>query len=239
MSGDTETPAVGSLPDTAVRSPFVPVALTWFAWSLFAASLAVLGLGTDPPRVGAGRQRLLHRRALRTHRGCRPGRPHVSPLHDWSTDPDGEALEAIVTGPMVITQWINSQYYVSTVDTAVYGSGSKVTQNPVGNVGVYQGNGGDLMSGLPQQSLMAADEEPYHQPVRLSTVIHAPVERVTAVLAENGAVTELLDNNWLSLTVVDPTQEHRAFQYAADLEWTPVSETPATAAATSPTAADD
>jgi len=28
-------------------------------------------------------------------------------------------------------------------DTAVYGSGSKVTHNPVGNVGVYQGNGGD------------------------------------------------------------------------------------------------
>ena len=159
--------------------------------------------------------------------------------YDWTTDPDGEALAAIIGGPMVVTQWINCQYYFATVDNAVFGSGSKVTQNPVGNIGVYQGNGGDLMSGLPQQSLMAADEEPYHQPVRLSTVIHAPVERVTAVLAENGAVTELLDNNWLSLTVVDPTQEHRAFQYAADLEWTPVSETPATAAATSPTAADD
>jgi uncharacterized protein YbcC (UPF0753/DUF2309 family) len=38
---------------------------------------------------------------------------------------------------MVVTQWINSQYYFSTVDTAVYSSGSKVTQNPVGNVGVY------------------------------------------------------------------------------------------------------
>jgi hypothetical protein len=101
-----------------------------------------------------------------------------------------------------------------------------VTHNPVGNVGVYQGNGGDLMTGLPQQSLMCADDDPYHQPLRLSTVIHAPVERVTEILADNEAVTELLDNEWLSLTVVDPEQEHTAFQYESDLEWVPVSEQP-------------
>ena len=144
--------------------------------------------------------------------------------YDWSTDPDGDALEAILTGPMVVTQWINAQYYFSTVDNSVYGSGSKVTHNPVGNVGVYQGNGGDLMTGLPLQSLMAAADEPYHQPLRLSTVVHAPVERVTDVLADHGELTELLDNDWLSLTVVDPTLEHRTFHYEADLEWSPVSE---------------
>ncbi|MDT3435923.1 DUF2309 domain-containing protein [Haloarcula sp. 1CSR25-25] len=143
--------------------------------------------------------------------------------YDWSTDPDGEALEAILTGPMVVTQWINTQYYFSTVDNAAYGSGSKVTQNPVGNVGVYQGNGGDLMTGLPLQSLMAADDEPHHQPLRLSTVVHAPVDRVNGVLADHAELAALLDNNWLSLTVVDPTQDHRAFQYEHDLEWSPVS----------------
>ncbi|WP_435116960.1 DUF2309 domain-containing protein [Halolamina sp. C58] len=144
--------------------------------------------------------------------------------YDWSTDPDGDALEAILTGPMVVTQWINAQYYFSTVDNAVYGSGSKVTQNPVGNVGVYQGNGGDLMSGLPLQSLMVADGDPYHQPLRLSTVVHAPVERVTEILTDHEELTELLDNNWLSLTVVDPTQDHRAVQYGESLEWTPAAE---------------
>jgi len=144
--------------------------------------------------------------------------------YDWSTDPNGDALEAILTGPMVVTQWINTQYYFSTVDNAVYGSGSKVTQNPVGNVGVYQGNGGDLMTGLPLQSLMITDDEPYHQPLRLSTVVHAPVERVTDILVDHGELTEILDNNWLSLTVVDPTQDHRAFHYEESLEWIPVSE---------------
>ncbi|WP_435318801.1 DUF2309 domain-containing protein [Haloarchaeobius sp. TZWSO28] len=144
--------------------------------------------------------------------------------YDWSTDPDGDALEAIFAGPLVVTQWINTQYYFSTVDNAVYGSGSKVTQNPVGNVGVYQGNGGDLMTGLPLQSLMAADDELHHQPLRLSTVVHAPVERVTEILADNGEITQLLDNGWFSMTVVDPTQRHRAFHYEENLEWTPVSE---------------
>ncbi|WP_332899523.1 DUF2309 domain-containing protein [Haladaptatus sp. CMSO5] len=161
--------------------------------------------------------------------------------YDWSTDSDGEALEAIMTGPMVVTQWINAQYYFSTVDNAVYGSGSKVTQNPVGNIGVYQGNGGDLMTGLPFQSLMADDDEPYHQPLRLSTVIHAPVERVTGVLANHEKLTELLDNNWLSLTVVDPTQNHRAFDYEQNLEWQSTSIEPAAPPTTpdAPAVADD
>ena len=148
--------------------------------------------------------------------------------YDWSTDPDGDALESILAGPMVVTQWINAQYYFSTVDNAAYGSGSKATQNPVGNVGVYQGNGGDLMTGLPSQSVMADAETPYHQPLRLSTVLHAPVERVTEVLANHGEVTELLDNEWLSLTVVDPTRDHRAFRYERGTEWRPMSEPAAT-----------
>ncbi|MFC5368816.1 DUF2309 domain-containing protein [Salinirubrum litoreum] len=164
--------------------------------------------------------------------------------YDWATDTEGDALETILTGPMIVTQWINSQYYFSTVDNAVYGSGSKVTQNPVGNVGVYQGNGGDLMAGLPLQSLMAADETPYHQPLRLSTVVHAPVDRVTAVLSAHENLVQLLDNDWLSLTVVDPTQDHRAFEYDEALAWTPVADSPEVTpqspeTANAPTVADD
>ena len=146
--------------------------------------------------------------------------------YNWRTDPEGDALEAIMTGPMVVTQWINTQYYFATVDNATYGSGSKVTHNPVGNIGVYQGNGGDLMSGLPLQSLMSADDDPYHQPLRLSTVIQAPVERVTTILSDHEELTQLLDNNWLSLTVVDPQRDHRALRYDGALHWVPVSGDP-------------
>ncbi|MGB9965444.1 DUF2309 domain-containing protein [Halobacterium hubeiense] len=142
--------------------------------------------------------------------------------YDWRTDADGDALEAIMTGPLVVTQWINNQYYFATVDNAVYGSGSKVTQNPVGNVGVYQGNGGDLMTGLPLQSLYADADTPHHQPLRLSAVIHAPVDRVNDVLGSHDQLTQLLDNGWIQLTVVDPEQDHAALHYQGDLEWAPI-----------------
>jgi uncharacterized protein YbcC (UPF0753/DUF2309 family) len=162
--------------------------------------------------------------------------------YDPATDPDGDALEAIMAGPMVVTQWINTQYYFATVDNAVYGSGSKVTQNPVGNVGVYQGNGGDLMTGLPLQSLLAADDEPYHQPLRLSVVIHAPVGRVTDVLERRDHLAELLDNRWLSLTVVDPDRDDCAFHYEGELTWAeerPAAPSPAVTPVSSPSTVDD
>jgi NAD(P)H-quinone oxidoreductase subunit 5 len=42
MPGHSPKKTVGTLPDTTVESPYVPVALTWLVWSLFAASIAVL-----------------------------------------------------------------------------------------------------------------------------------------------------------------------------------------------------
>ncbi|ELZ06886.1 DUF2309 domain-containing protein [Natrialba aegyptia] len=146
--------------------------------------------------------------------------------YDWTTDPEGEALEAIMTGPLVVTQWINNQYYFATVDNGVYGSGSKITQNPLGNVGVVQGNGGDLMTGLPLQSLQCSDDEPYHQPLRLTAVIHAPRERVTDILRHHEDVKRLVDNGWVGdLTVIDPERDNEAFHYRGDLEWTSQSQT--------------
>ena len=44
MSGHSSTTTVGSLPDTAAESPFVPAALTWLVWSLCAASIATVAI---------------------------------------------------------------------------------------------------------------------------------------------------------------------------------------------------
>jgi uncharacterized protein YbcC (UPF0753/DUF2309 family) len=140
--------------------------------------------------------------------------------YDWQRDDEGDALEAILTGPWVVTEWINMQYYFSTVDNATWGSGSKVTQSPVGNMAVIQGNGGDAATGLPRESLFDVDGTPYHQPLRLSTVIEAPIDRVDAILAEHDHLDELVNNGWLALTVVDPTENHAAFAYQDNTEWT-------------------
>lgn len=140
--------------------------------------------------------------------------------YDWSQDPDADALRNIFSGPVVVSQWINNQYYFSTVSTGVFGSGSKVTQNPVGNFGVLQGNGGDLMTGLPLQSLKATDVQLYHQPIRLTTVVHAPRGRISDVLDELDHPRTLIENHWMSLAALDPEEGNRAFTYRGG-EWIP------------------
>ena len=149
--------------------------------------------------------------------------------YDWRQDDDGTALETILTGPLVVGEWISMQYYFSTVDNAVYGSGSKITHNVVGKAGVVQGNGGDLMSGLPLQSLQTDDTHLFHEPLRLMAVVHAPVDRVDAILNRQTAVTQLLDHEWIALTVIDPTNGDAFLRYEPGGTWAPRSETVATA----------
>jgi hypothetical protein len=139
--------------------------------------------------------------------------------YDWTTDDDGTALENIMTGPLVVGEWINTQYYFSTIDNAAYGSGSKVTQNVVGKVGVVQGNGGDLMTGLPLQSLMADDEHVYHRPLRLTAVIHAPVDRVDTIIGHHANLTQLFDHEWVTLVVMDPEQDDAFVRYQPGGSW--------------------
>ncbi len=124
--------------------------------------------------------------------------------YDWRADADGTALEVILTAPMVVAEWINTQYYFSTVDNSVFGAGSKVTHSVVGAVGVMQGNGSDLMTGLPAQSVFRADGEAYHEPLRLMTVVRAPRARVEAIIARQKILRTLFANGWVALLVADP-----------------------------------
>ena len=126
--------------------------------------------------------------------------------YNWDTDKEGETLEGIMQGPMVVGQWINSQYYFSTVNNDQFGGGSKITQNVIGKLGVVQGNGGDLKFGLPLQSVKAADDEMYHQPLRLSVMVQAPKNIVSEIIERNGNIKTLIDNEWLYLMVMDPLQ---------------------------------
>ncbi len=142
----------------------------------------------------------------------------------WDLDPDGTALEGILQGPMVVTQWINNHYYFATVDPDHFGSGSKITQNPTGQFGVLQGNGGDLKAGLPLQSVYQTDTEAYHQPLRLSVVIQAPKRRVAEILGRHENLRNLVANQWIYVLVLDPEQENRSYRFAKDLSLVPATE---------------
>ncbi|WP_017257187.1 DUF2309 domain-containing protein [Pedobacter arcticus] len=135
--------------------------------------------------------------------------------YDWKTDDSGNLLEAIMQGPMTVTQWINNHYYFSTVDTDRFGGGSKTTHNVTGHFGVVQGNGGDLKIGIPLQSVKAADNKMHHQPLRLSVIIEAPLERISAILDKNPKLQSLIANEWIYLMVIDPLKDAKPKMYVS------------------------
>ena len=123
--------------------------------------------------------------------------------YDWRCDPKRRLLENILTGPLIVAQWINLEYYFSTVDNDRFGSGSKVYHNVAGHLGVMKGNLSDLRTGLPAQTVMNRGR-PYHQPVRLTTLIEAPFETARKAIAAVVAVRRLVENGWIRVAVVDP-----------------------------------
>lgn len=141
--------------------------------------------------------------------------------YDCSQDEDGSVLELIMTAPMVVAQWINMQYYLSTMDNEVFGSGSKVVHNVVGDFGVMQGALSDLKIGLPAQSVMSAEGERMHEPMRLLVVIRAGTEAIDKVLKKHEPVASLVRNRWLHLVAMNP--ENGEFSKADErLLWRPV-----------------
>lgn len=138
--------------------------------------------------------------------------------YDWIQDDEGSLLETILTAPMVVAQWINNQYLFSTLDNVAYGSGSKITHNVTGKIGVMQGNGSDLMHGLPLQSVMSSDEQEYHRPQRLLSLVYAPRHRVFNIIEKQTVLKTLFFNEWIHLVVIDP-EDHQAYQLNPTGDW--------------------
>jgi uncharacterized protein YbcC (UPF0753/DUF2309 family) len=138
--------------------------------------------------------------------------------YDWQNDSDGKFLQTILTAPMVVAQWINNQYLFSTLDNIAYGGGSKVTKNITGKIGIMQGNASDLMHGLPLQSVYITDTQPYHQPLRLLTVVYAPRQRVQTLIEKNPVLQKLFYNGWVNLAVIDP-QDQQSYLLKRNGSW--------------------
>ena len=122
-------------------------------------------------------------------------------LHDyvWQNDRDSSILEQLMTAPMIVTNWINMQYNASVSDNRKFGSGNKILHNAVGeNLGVFEGNSGDLRIGLSRQSLHNGKDW-MHLPERLSVYIGAPCEDIARIVHKHHMLQELIDNDWLYL----------------------------------------
>lgn len=157
-------------------------------------------------------------------------------LHTYEPqhDPDGTALETILTAPLVVAHWINAQYYFSSVDTDVLGAGSKPLHNLVGGAGVLTGPSGDLRLGLPWQSV-GTREGLHHEPVRLLVVVDAPRERIERIVEHADVVHDLVQGEWVLL--VRPGENAGQWERLTAAGWQPWMNEQATADETTKEAA--
>lgn len=128
------------------------------------------------------------------------------------TDPDATVLGAILGGPVVVAQWITSQYSFSSLDPGRFGAGDKALHNAVGSttgglVGVLAGPRGDLRIGLPWQAVFPREPgpgvRPVHTPQRLLCLVEGTPGHVDRALRRAPGAGLLVDNGWIRVVVVD------------------------------------
>lgn len=132
--------------------------------------------------------------------------------YDWRQDATGKILEAILGAVMPVCSGINLEYYFSRIDNRRYGAGTKLPHNVVSMMGVMDGLISDLRTGLPWQTVEI------HEPMRLMTVIEAPVERIRAALSQLPMVANLLNKKWIFMTFHDPVTHETGWLTADGIE---------------------
>lgn len=140
--------------------------------------------------------------------------------YDWRQDAGFGTLELILTAPVVVASWISLQYYGSVVAPEAFGGGNKLLHNVVGGFGVLEGHSGAPRVGLPWQSVHDG-QGLQHEPLRLTVVVEAPAEAITAVLARHDGLRALFDNGWLHLMRLDD-EGTLADRLLPGLAWEPV-----------------
>ena len=87
----------------------------------------------------------------------------------------------------------------------------------VGRAGIMSGTQSDLRTGLARQTVMAA-ETPYHEPMRLLTVIEAPRARIEQVIRRHDVLQQFYQNEWVHLVALEP-EEGRFYRYRPTAGW--------------------
>ncbi|MBI1222520.1 MAG: DUF2309 family protein [Bacteroidetes bacterium] len=140
--------------------------------------------------------------------------------YSWKKDPDYSLLEQIMTAPMVVTSWINLQYFASMVEPDRFGAGNKTLHNVTAGIGVFEGRSGDLKTGLPFQSVHDG-EDWQHDPIKLHVLLDAPEEAINSVLEKHPNLKNLADNKWIHLLHLDKEGKTDLY-YSGNLNWSPL-----------------
>jgi uncharacterized protein YbcC (UPF0753/DUF2309 family) len=76
-----------------------------------------------------------------------------------------------------------------------------------GRVGVMAGPSSDLRMGLARQTVMEGDR-PFHEPMRLITIVAAPRARLEALIARHYLLQNYYHREWVHLVAWDPDDGH-------------------------------
>ncbi len=113
-------------------------------------------------------------------------------------DADGTILARQLGAVVPVCGGINLEYYFSYVDSVHWGCGTKLPHNITALLGVMDGAGSDLRTGLPWQMVEI------HEPVRLLFVIESTPEIVLGIMKRNPQVGQMIRNRWIQLAVLAP-----------------------------------
>lgn len=125
-------------------------------------------------------------------------------LHDYDprNDKDGKVLAGILNGPLLVTNWINLQYYASATAPNRFGSGNKIIHNITNEQFVIEGGSGDLRMGLSTQSI-SDGKKLIHEPVRLNIFIESSPEVLESSIEAAKDIQWLIDGNWIQMFCLD------------------------------------
>ncbi|TWT40754.1 DUF2309 domain-containing protein [Botrimarina hoheduenensis] len=119
--------------------------------------------------------------------------------YDPATDNEERTVLAGLLGAVIpVCAGINLEYYFSRVDNRGYGCGTKLPHNVAAMLGVMDGAGSDVRTGLPWQMVEI------HEPMRILFVIEAPPKVLLKIMANNAAIDRLVRGSWVQIASIDP-----------------------------------
>ena len=113
-------------------------------------------------------------------------------------DPENTILARILAPAVPVCYGINLCYYFSYVDSAGWGSGTKLPHNITSMVGVMDGAASDLRTGLPWQGVEI------HEPLRLLFLIETTPEIMLKLMERNPVIGNVTRQGWIQLALLDP-----------------------------------
>lgn len=153
------------------------------------------------PELGHGTNTLAIIGRRQTTKGLFLDRRAFLNSYDYTTDPDGAILTAVMRPIGLVCGGINLEYYFSRVDNIKMGAGTKLPHNVMGLFGVANSSDGDLRPGLPWQMIEV------HDPVRLLVIVEHRPDIVLKAVQSSPEVFEWYKNEWVHIAALHPVEK--------------------------------